>query len=361
MLLLSNEDVERVLRMDQCIVMVEEGLRDLGTGQALDTGRSDVYTANSQSGLFHRLAVLRGANRRSDVMSVRIMSDMASWTEGRTEDKYCVKPGLFCGLIMLFSTQNGEPLAIMHDGYLQHLSVGAGVGVGAKYLARKDSTTLGVIGSGGQARSMTEAVCAVREIRNIKVYSPTAGHREDFAHWVKEKFSAACETLDHPRRAFDSDVVITATNSVEQPVFDKDWVAPGTHLTYANYDELDGGIFAKADLACSMLPNNPESTPVRGPLSLAHGFTSWAVATEKELKIIPRRPKHPVPEAKAASIIDIILERRKGRTSDKEITVCGAGGGQRITIVGGMVYRLAKAAGLGREIPTEWFLQDIRD
>jgi ornithine cyclodeaminase/alanine dehydrogenase-like protein (mu-crystallin family) len=94
---------------------------------------------------------------------------------------------------------------------------------------------------------------------------------------------------------------------------------------------------------------------------LAHGFTSWAIATEQELKRIPRRPKHAVPEEKAASIGDIILARHKGRTSDAQITMCGAGGGQRITIVGRMVYRLAKAAGLGREIPTEWFLQDIRD
>ena len=361
MLLLSNHDVDKVLKMDECIVMVEEGLRDLGNGQALDTGRSDVYTSTSQEGLFHRLAVLRGTNKRAAVMSVRLMSDMTSWTEIQTEDKYCTRAGLFYGLIMLFDTENGEPLAMMHDGILQHLSVGAGAGVGTKYLARKNSTTLGVIGSGGQARSITEAVCAVRRIENVKVFSPTPGHREDFARWAKEKFNVGCEVFDHPRPVFNSEIVITATNSVQQPVFEGHWVVPGTHLTYVNYDEVDGEIFSRADVVCSMLPNNPESEPVKAPLNLAHGFAAWAIATKEQLKRIPRRPRHPVPEGKAANIADIILDRHNGRTSDTQITVCGAGGGQRITIVGGMVYRLAKAAGLGREIPTEWFLQDIRD
>ena len=287
MLLLSNHDVNKVLKMDECIVMVEEGLRDLGNGQALDTGRSDVYTSTSQEGLFHRLAVLRGTNKRAAVMSVRLMSDMTSWTERQTEDKYCTKAGLFYGLIMLFNTENGEPLAMMHDGILQHLSVGAGAGVGTKYLARKNSTTLGVIGSGGQARSITEAVCAVRRIENVKIFSPTPGHREDFARWAKEKFNVGCEVFDHPRPVFDSDIVITATNSVQQPVFEGHWVVPGTHLTYVNYDEVDGEIFSRADVVCSMLPNNPESEPVKAPLNLAHGFAAWAIATKEQLKRIP--------------------------------------------------------------------------
>jgi ornithine cyclodeaminase/alanine dehydrogenase-like protein (mu-crystallin family) len=361
MLLLSNHDVEQVLNVKECISVVEEGIRDLGSGQALDTGRSDVYTSTTQEGLFHRLAVLRGTNKRAQVMSLRLMSDMTSWTEKQTEDKYCTKPGLFCGLIMLFSTETGEPLAIMHDGVLQHLSVGAGAGVGAKYLSKRDSSSLGVLGSGGQARSITEAVFAVRQIKKVKVFSPTPAHRDDFARWVQRKFNVSCEAENHPRAVFDSDIVITATNSVQEPVFEAQWVEPGTHLTYVNYDEVAGKIFGTADIVCSMLPNNPESTPVKAPMNLAHGFAAWAIANEQQLKRIPRRPKHPVPEDRAAAIGDVLLGHHKGRADDSQITICGAGGGQRITIVGGMVFQLAKAAGLGREIPTEWFLQDVRD
>jgi ornithine cyclodeaminase/alanine dehydrogenase-like protein (mu-crystallin family) len=91
-------------------------------------------------------------------------SDIVSWPVRhgvRVEDKYCVRPGLFCGLILLFSTEDGAPLAIMNDGYLQHMRVGALYGLGAKYLARSDASVVGMLGSGGMARSHLTAFAAV--------------------------------------------------------------------------------------------------------------------------------------------------------------------------------------------------------
>lgn len=76
---------------------------------------------------------------------------------------------------MLFSTVNGEPLALINDGVLQHMRVGAGGGIGVKHLARPDSSTVGMLGSGGMARTFLEAFCVVRPIRRVKVYSPTRG------------------------------------------------------------------------------------------------------------------------------------------------------------------------------------------
>ena len=70
-----------------------------------------------------------------------------------TQEKYCQRPSKFCGLILLFSLENGEPLAIMNDGFIQHLRVGATAGLGAKYLAREDATIVAMIGSGGMART----------------------------------------------------------------------------------------------------------------------------------------------------------------------------------------------------------------
>ena len=74
------------------------------------------------------------------------------------EDKYCMERGRYCGLIFLLSTRNAEPLALMNDGYLQHMRVGACAGLGTKYLARKNSKVLAMIGSGGMARSYAEAI-----------------------------------------------------------------------------------------------------------------------------------------------------------------------------------------------------------
>ena len=364
MLIISNEDVEKVLSMRMSIEIMEDGFRDVAAGDGVDTGRSDVYTATSQHGLFGRLGILRSANRRKHIVALRILSDMASWPEVegiKTEEKYCVQPGLFCGLLMLFNTENGEPLAFMHDGFLQHLTVGAGAGISAKYLAKKDSHTLGVIGSGGQARTLTDAVCAVRDIRKIKVYSPTPEHRREFADSMSRRHNVDSEVLDNPRGIFsNSDIIITATDSVG-PVFDVDWLEAGTHLAFVSGRELDDRIFERADLNSHPFPRSYTARRSEAPLLLIRNFPSWAVATEDELKAIPRRIIPPYPPKKSISLTDIIIGKAKGRMNDEQITVSQSGGPQRFAVVGGAVYELVKAQGLGKEIPTDWFLQTIRD
>src|SRR4029453_16091295 len=96
-------------------------------------------------------------------------------------EKYCVEPGTYCGLIMLFSTRNGEPLAIINDGHLQHMRVGGGAGLGAKYLARPDAHGVGMIGAGGVARTSLEAMPCPGDTRTVRVYSPNRAHREAYA------------------------------------------------------------------------------------------------------------------------------------------------------------------------------------
>jgi alanine dehydrogenase len=203
-LFLNNDNVAKLLPMADCIAALEDGFRDLGTSRALEAGRSDVYTVTPQNGLFHRQSNA-GTNSRQHVLSVRIMSDMVSWPEKdgtRTEEKFCVAPGRFCGLVMLFNTENGEPLAILNDGYLQHLTVGAGAGIGAKHLARPDSRTLGVVGSGGQATTLTDAMCAVRPIERIMVYSPTAEHRQAFAERMSRQHEVGASRSTPRARCF---------------------------------------------------------------------------------------------------------------------------------------------------------------
>ena len=66
-----------------------------------------------------------------------------------TQEKYCVRPGLYCGLILLTSIENGEFLAFINDGHLQHMRVGADGGIGVKYMASPDAEVVGMLGSGG--------------------------------------------------------------------------------------------------------------------------------------------------------------------------------------------------------------------
>jgi alanine dehydrogenase len=111
------------------------------------------------------------------IFAIRMKSDVITWPRDEkgnwTEEKYCIQPGTFCGLIFLFSTMNAEPLAIINDAHIQHMRVGGGAGLGVKYLSRADSHVVGMLGSGGMAQTFLEAFRAVRDIQRVKVFSLT--------------------------------------------------------------------------------------------------------------------------------------------------------------------------------------------
>ena len=111
-----------------------------------------------------------------------------------------MEPGTYCGLIMLFSTRDGEPLAMINDGILQHMRVGGGAGLGVRYLSRPDSRTVGMLGSGGMARTYLEAFAAVRDIRSVKVFSPTKANRERYAEEMSANWRSRCSRSTLRRR-----------------------------------------------------------------------------------------------------------------------------------------------------------------
>ncbi|MDP6560148.1 MAG: ornithine cyclodeaminase family protein, partial [Candidatus Binatia bacterium] len=163
MIFLTNEHVQEVLTMPACLEAMEDAYRELAEERAGYRPRIDFYVP--QNPHYYRWGTMEGASRRLGIFAIRMKSDMLVWDregEFQTEDKYCIEPGTYFGLIFLLSIRNGEPLALMNDGYLQHMRVGACAGLGAKYLARRDSKVLGMLGSGGMAR--TYAI-AIKEIR----------------------------------------------------------------------------------------------------------------------------------------------------------------------------------------------------
>src|SRR2546427_1657688 len=181
-LLISNNDVAQVLDIKICLDAIEEGIKEYYRGDATCRPRIDVWAPSATSQGYYQWGSMEGTSRRYGVFATRIKSDIAYWSEGengaRTQEKYCQRPGLFCGLILLFSTENGEPLAVINDGYLQHLRVGATAGIAAKYLAREDADTVGMIGSGSMAWTHALAFAEVRKITRIQVFSPTKKNRE---------------------------------------------------------------------------------------------------------------------------------------------------------------------------------------
>jgi len=363
MLILNNRDIEGLLDMPTCLEALETGYRDLLHGDAAYRGRIDLYAPCERPDAYFRWGTMEGVCRSLETFAIRMKSDITYWPEGKTEEKFCIQPGTFCGLILVVSTRNGEPLAIMNDGYLQHMRVGGCAGLGVKYLARPDASTVGLLGSGGMARTYLRAFCAVRPIARAKVYSPNPEHRRAYATEMAQALGISVEPVDTPEEAARGvDILATATDSI-QPTLNPAWAQPGMHLTNLSDREVPREVLARCDVVVKLggASLNPQGL---GPDFVYRGeIASLIIGTPEERQRIPFPRSPGFEKGGYPHLVDLLAGRAQGRTSPQQITFFINSGtqGLQFAAVGGRVVQLAREKGVGRELPTEWFLQDIRD
>ena len=239
MLIIDNEQVSRLLTMEECIRAQEEAFAALPSGGAIHRPRVDLYFPGPEEGYF-RWGSMEGAN--DGVFAIRMKSDVIQWPRDEagnwTEEKFAVEPGTYCGLVLLISTRNAEPLAILNDGVLQHMRVAGGAAIGAKYLSRADSAVVGMLGSGGMARAYLEAFTCVRNIRLCRVYSPTRANREAYAAEMSERLGIEVVAVDSPAEAVAGCDILSSCTDAMQPVYEADWIEPGMHVTNLGRREM---------------------------------------------------------------------------------------------------------------------------
>ncbi len=353
-LILSNDDVEKVLTMPDCIAVMEDTYRELGKGAALSRTRSDSFCRTARSDALYSLKSMDGVAPKLGVGAVRINSDIITWpVEGGNERRVKVPaaPGArWVGLVLLFSTENGEPLAIFPDGVTQRMRVGAANGLGAKYLARENARVVGLLGSGWQAGAQAMAVCAVRKIDVIRCFSPNRTNREAFAREWSGKLGVDVVAVDSPEAAFSgADIAMCATNSIDNVFFHR-WLRPGLHVSAVKRPELEVAAMKACDL---LVIHNNVGSPT-------HLFTKgvaipekaenkgWMLAEEIGFDTLPTLPQ-------------LIVGEQPGRSDDRQITcfLNNLGLGLQFAAVGSIAYCKAKERGLGREFPTDWFTQTV--
>ena len=366
MLILNNEDVQSVLTMEITMGALEQAYAELTRQEAVCRPRIDIQIPTSDPKKLYQWGTMEGGST-SGYFAIRMKSDVIYEQEyggTRTQEKYCVRPGKFCGLILLTDIQNGEPLALINDGHLQHMRVGVESGIGVKYMAREDAEVVGMIGSGGMARTHAEVFVLARKIKKIQVYSPTQEHRERYANETSDRFGIEVIPLDKPLDVCkDAHIVAGCTDSAVDVVFGK-WLEEGSHVTCIG-GKLDEDTLKKIDVSLR-LGNAP--APWGLPeLALTDEHITYAAKPKGNAGFQMKRPGKRghgvIAEDRVVFLEELLTEKKKGRTSETQITYSERGNiqGAQFFAVAGKVYELAKAKGLGREIPTEWLLQDIRD
>ncbi len=362
MLLINNQEVEKLFNMKDCLEALEVGYDDLLKGDAVYRPRLDVWVPCERPDGYYRWGTMEGASRKIGVFAIRMKSDIVYWPNSETEEKYCKQPGTFCGWVMVFSVRNGEPLAIINDGILQHMRVGGCGGLGVKYLAREDASVVGMFGSGGMARTYLEAFHEVRKLKKVKVYSPTKTNREAYAKEMSGKLGLEVVAVNSPEEVVrDSDIVSTCTDSA-RVVFDgPEWLKEGAHITCVRACEIGPKVVKRCDLSVKLGRNTVE-TMDEGMIRL-HGNVGYIAGQPEERKRIPNPTVDNYKGDFFKYFMDLKAGKVPGRTNSRQITFFINAGtqGLQFAACAGKVYQLAKEKGMGKELPTEWFLQDIRD
>jgi len=356
MLILSNEDIEKILPVGACLDVLEGAYRDLANGMAATVPRYDVFSP-TKPGEFYEYKTMSGVLPGRNIAALRLNSSVVKWYQkggGIRKDKLPVAGGdKFVGLVMLFSTETGEPLAIFPDGYVQKLRVAGASAIAARYLARKEATVMALLGAGWQASAHLVTLSMVRELKQVRVYSPTPESRRQFIENWSGKVAAQLIECGSAKEAIEaSDMVICTTNSIS-PLFDGEILPPGIHVSCVKPCELDVATYRRAD---PLIIHWQEAKP-------------YQIAIGVERQSIPDVSdgwQHPLTREDCAiwnfpTLSQQVNNQHPGRTKRDSITCfCNnVGLGLQFAAVGSEVLARAREARVGREIPTEWFLEDV--
>src|SRR5947199_8611734 len=228
MLLISDEEVRQVLTLRDCIEALERAFAEEARGIAVNRPRTRYKVPPDLDKPGYMANIIAGAVPSSGMAALRYDSSVVQErvVAGVKRMDFPSPAKRSWGFVLLFSLQTGEPLALIHDFSLSAIRVGATTGVAHRAMAKKDARIVGIFGSGNEARTNLTAICSVRPIEKIKVYSTTQEHRDRFAEYMTAARKIPVQTVNNPQAVVNgSDIVLCATNS-SQPVFDRNWLEP---------------------------------------------------------------------------------------------------------------------------------------
>ncbi len=371
MLIIDNATVHDLLTMEDSIEELERSYMQLVSKDAVCRPRIDIQIPTGEHGKVFQWGTMEGGST-DGYFAIRMKSDVLyeqRYNGALTQEQYCIEPGTFCGLILLISVKNGEPLAILNDGVIQHMRVGADGGIGVKYMANPEAEVVGMLGSGGMARAHMAAFTRVRSIRKLQAYSPTRENLETFAQEMRALYGIEVVVCDAPDQIYRGAHIVAALTDSAVPVLDGALIEKGAHIVNVGGGggggRPDDATLSKVDLYLRF--GTAPAPWTRPEWGVPDEFVTYAarqdVITSFGMARSGKRGHGVALPDKLVHFADLIHGKHPGRTSVNQITYSERGNlqGAQFFGIAGKVYQRAKSSGRGHEIPTSLFVQDIRN
>lgn len=325
MLLLSDEEIRQLLPLPDCMAQavdaVEAAERADGEGRAAVHERT-LVTHRPSSGRARNLvvnsAIVEDLGAGLQLFSYGMGGGPAP-RERRTR-----------GVTALFAYPTLQMVAMLEDGHVDVVRTGAPTGVAVRHLSDPEANQVAIIGSGELAPGQLAAVCAVRPVKRVRVFSRTPEHRERFASEMSALLQVEVVACSSARQALaGAQIVVTVTNAF-QPVIERGWLASGATLVSVAPGEIDAATVLEARLFTSSV-DRALNDPSRQPFA----------TLVAERRIGP---------GDMTELSAVVAGRSPGRTSrDELVAYISTGRSSWDTAIAELTYRRAREAGLGRE------------
>lgn len=312
---LSEADVKALLTMELALVAVEGAHAAHAAGRAIDIPRQRTRITTAA------LHILQGALLDEGVFGYK------AYTTSRAGARF---------LVHLFDAETGTLQAVIEADALGMMRTGATGGIAAKWLARADAEVAGVFGAGWQAQSQIEALCRVRKLRRIKVFSRNEEKRLAFCAAMSQRTGVEVVSAASAEETVRGSAVVVTITSATAPLFDGTWLEPGTHVTAAGSNalirrEIDEKTVQRAACVC---------------------VDSRATALREAGDLLPALEKGRLAEGQMVELGEVIAGTRSGRRTAEDITLFESQGmAIQDLAVAKRLLALAGERGVGRELP----------
>jgi alanine dehydrogenase len=293
MLVLNQQEVTALLPMAACIEVMAETLSSLARGETVLPLRT-ILRLPDGSGAFAVMPAYLGSPATIGAKVITVFPG----NHGTAFDSHQ-------GAVLLFDSNNGSLAALLDATAITTIRTAAVSAVATRALARTNASSLAILGAGVQGYAHLEAMCAVRPITSLRVWSRNAEHARRFAELATTRYKLDAWVADSARSAAHNADIVCTTTSSNEPVLFGEWITPGTHINAVGASQANAREVDSETVIRSRLYADRRESALNEPGDI----------------LVPLRAGDITPDHIVGEVGEVLIGKAPGRANDDEITL----------------------------------------